>query len=98
MTKITTQTLCDTYSIDKYLLEGITHYIIRDENDYIVTSWRRPDTTASVWTDTTAEDVAIEQAERQRKKAVEQHLQELRDRQEQEEQEDNYDTSSTDTL
>ena len=70
-TKITTQTLCDIYDIDKYLLEGITRYIQRDENDDIILSWRRPDITSDVWIDTTAEDVAIEQAERERKRASE---------------------------
>ena len=92
-TKITTQTLCDIYDIDKYFLEGITRYIQRDENDDITLSWRRPDTTSDVWTDTTLQDVAIEQAERERKRAVEQHLKELRDR-----EDNNYDTSPTDTL
>ena len=81
-TKITTQTLCDIYDIDKYLLEGITHYIQRDENDDIILSWRRPDITSDVWTDTTAEDVAIEQAERERKRATERLRQEEFDRME----------------
>ena len=79
-TKITTQTLCDIYGIDKYLLEGITHYIQRDENDDIILSWRRPDITCDVWTDTTEEDVAIEQAERERKRATERLRQEEFDR------------------
>ena len=70
-TKITTQTLCDIYDIDKYLLEGITHYTQRDENDNIVASWRRPDITSDVWTDTTLQDVLIEQAESERKRAAE---------------------------
>lgn len=81
-TKITTQTLCDIYDIDKYLLEGITHYIQRDENDNIVVSWRRPDTTSDVWTDITLQDVAIEQAERERKRAAERLRQEEFDRME----------------
>lgn len=81
-TKITTQTLCDIYDIDKYLLEGITHYIQRDENDDIILSWRRPDITSDVWTDTTEEDVAIEQAERERKRAAERLRQEEFDRME----------------
>lgn len=81
-TKITTQTLCDIYGIDKYLLEGITRYIQRDENDDIILSWRRPDTTSDVWTDTTEEDVAIEQAERESKRAAERLRQEEFDRME----------------
>ena len=81
-TKITTQTLCDIYDIDKYLLEGITRYTQRDENDNIVVSWRRPDITSDVWIDTTAEDVAIEQAERERKRASERLRQEEFDRME----------------
>lgn len=81
-TKITTQTLCDIYDIDKYLLEGITHYIQRDENDDIILSWRRPDITSDVWTVTTEEDVAIEQAERERKRAAERLRQEEFDRME----------------
>ena len=82
-TKITTQTLCDMYDIDKYLLEGITHYIQRDENDNIVVSWRRPATTSDVWTDTTLQDAAIEQAERERKRAAERLRQEEFERMEQ---------------
>ena len=81
-TKITTQTLCDIYDIGKYLLEGITHYIQRDENDDIILSWRRPDITSDVWTDTTEEDVVIEQAERERKRAAERLRQEEFDRME----------------
>ena len=81
-TKITTQTLCDTYDLDKNLLEGITHYIQRDENDDIILSWRRPDITSDVWTDTTLQDALIEQAERERKRAAERLRQEEFDRME----------------
>ena len=81
-TKITTQTLCDIYDIDKYLLEGITRYTQRDENDDIILSWRRPDVTSDVWTDTTLQDALIEQAERESKRAAERLRQEEFDRME----------------
>lgn len=81
-TKITTQTLCDIYDIDKYLLEGITRYTQRDENDDIILSWRRPDITSDVWTDTTLQDALIEQAERESKRAAERLRQEEFDRME----------------